>query len=336
MTLTDRLDAFSTLSQKLHEVVKNRREFEEIAEKSYIENNWFQDNQVEHALMALSKMLESDKLLEWISKYNENSSQKTIGIVAAGNIPLVGFHDILCVLISGHKCQIKTSSKDDYLIRKIAQWLVEIESEFGSLITIQDKLEGFDAIIATGSDNSSRYFEYYFSKYPNIIRKNRTSVAVLSGDETSEEIRALGSDVFDYFGLGCRNVSKIFVPEKFDVRTLFDNWKDYEFLIDNHKYRNNYEYQKSILLVNKVKHLDSGFSLLKESEDLVSPIALNYYNRYKDADDVRKIIERDREKIQCIVGNVDGIDGIPFGSTQEPELWDFADNVDTMAFLERL
>jgi hypothetical protein len=253
----------------------------------------------------------------------------------AGNIPLVGFHDFLCALISGNNVQIKLSSKDSKLIKYLVGYIERIEPSFQGRITFKERLEGFDAIIATGSDNSARYFEYYFGKYPNIIRKNRTSCAILTDAESDQEIANLGIDIFSYFGLGCRNVSKLYVPTDYDFINLLSRLESFKEIIHHHKYCNNYDYQKSILLVNGVQHLDNGFLLLQENEKLVSPISVLYYERYVDESDLRNKLKVNAEKIQCIVGKVKPAE-IPFGQAQYPNVWDYADQIDTLKFLSEL
>jgi hypothetical protein len=261
--------------------------------------------------------------------------EKTIAVVMAGNIPLAGFHDFLTVLMAGHSIMAKLSSKDSVLLSFLSEKLVAIEPRFRSKIALPSRLKNFDAVIATGSDNSSRYFNYYFGKYPHVIRKNRTSCAVLSGTESPEELRLLGRDVFSYFGLGCRNVSKIFIPEDFDPVSLLKAWDVYVDIIHHNKYHNNYEYQKSILLVNKLPFFDSGFIILQENEKLVSPISVVYLERYKSAADLEGKIGAIADKIQCTVGTMKPA-LVPFGQAQSPELRDYADGVDTMKFLEAL
>jgi hypothetical protein len=180
-------------------------------------------------------------------------------------------------------------------------------------------------VIATGSDNTARYFEYYFRTKPHIIRKNRSSIAVLTGNETDDQLIALGKDVFSYFGLGCRNVSKLVVPEGYDFTRPLRLWEVYHDVSNHHKYVNNYDYNKSILLINGTHHFDNGFALLTPNEALVSPISVLYYATSADLAS---------DKIQCIVGS--GANYIPFGTTQEPTLTDYADNVDTLKFLTGL
>lgn len=335
MKLEQRISAFKKLGNHLENL--SQEGFETLALQARLENPWFTEDNVKRSLSGISRYLEEAKLKQWTSRYSLNPvNSKTVALVLAGNIPLVGFHDLLAVLISGHRAQLKLSSKDTKLIPYLIKHLIWFEPEFEKMITIKEnKLEEFDAVIATGSDNSARYFEFYFGKYPNIIRKNRTSVVVLTGQETKETIEALGEDIFSYFGLGCRNVSKAFVPEGYDLTKLLSSWDQYKDIVHHHKYCNNYDYQKSILLVNSVPFLDNGFILLQQNERLVSPISVLYYEYYKDRADLEARLHRDAEKIQCIVGTAEPAT-VRFGSAQYPEVWDYADNVDTLKFLENI
>lgn len=334
MSIDERLAGFEKLGKYLHAI--DAEEYAALIEKVKNENPWFTAGSVNLAFEGIRRYLDPGKMKKWVSSYRVDPlSMKKIAVVMAGNIPLAGFHDFLTVLLSGHAILIKLSSKDTVLPTFIASKLIELEPRFQSRITITSRLKNFDAVIATGSDNSSRYFHYYFGKYPNIVRKNRTSCAVLSGAETAGELRLLGRDVFTYFGLGCRNVSKIFIPENFDPVRLVNAWDIYIDILHHHKYHNNYDYQKSILLVNKIPFYDSGFVILHENEKLVSPIAVVYLERYKNAIDLAAKLTSVSEKIQCIVGKTQP-DHIPFGMAQSPDLWDYADRVDTFRFLEEL
>ena len=301
-------------------------------------NAWFTEDQAENAVRATGKLLNEENLNRWVENYQFNSSKK-IGLTLAGNIPLVGFHDILAVLISGNIAMIKLSSNDDLLIPLILKKLIEIEPLFKDQIQIVDKLNGFDAIIATGSNNTSRYFEYYFSKVPHIIRKNRNSVAVLNGEESDDELKALGRDILDYFGLGCRNVSKIYVPQGYSFIPFFEAIQEYQPIINHHKYSNNYDYNKSIFLVNKVEHLDNGFLLIAKNESLSSPLSVVFYEEYENLSEVKKALKEKQENIQVVVAK--NISDIPlsatfFGNSQQPNLWDYADGIDTLKFLSSL
>ncbi len=304
-------------------------------EQASYKNPWFTPENIELSFDGLIRYLEEDSIRTWLKSYDLTKvKQKNVGIVMAGNIPLVGIHDMICVLISGHRLVAKLSSQDEILIPFITDELEKIDPEIKNNIEFVDRLKGIDAVIATGSDNSSRYFHYYFSKIPNIIRKNRTSIAVLTGDESFSEMKLLAKDVFSYFGLGCRNVSKIFLSENYDIKNLISSFEDNHYLIDHNKYNNNYAYQRSILLVNMTKHLDSGFALFQQSEKLVSPISIIYYDYYKDIDSLKNQLFSNKDKIQCIVSKQDLLDGsVQFGKAQSPEIWDYADDIDTMKFL---
>jgi len=274
-----------------------------------------------------------ENLTNWTSRYpglEATVNTRKIGVVMAGNIPLVGFHDFLSVLISGNTIIAKTSSKDPDLVVFIGNILGEINPEFKKRINFTDGLlSGFDAVIATGSDNSSRYFEYYFGRYPHIIRKNRNSIAILDGSETRDELSGLGSDVFSYFGLGCRSVSKIFLPVGYDMAKLKKSWAEYEKVIYNNKYANNYDYNKAIFIVNKNEFTDTGFLLLRRNSAISSPVSVLYYEYYETINNVYLEIEMMRDKIQCIVSRNE----IHYGRAQWPSLWDYADGIDTVDFL---
>ena len=334
--LTDRINAFSTVGNILKNMSK--KELHRIHQKSYAENNWFTPENVDLALHGVQNYLHHDQLEQWTKELpQENPAPKQVGIVMAGNIPLVGFHDFLTILLSGHIVRAKLSSQDTFLMKYIAGLLTEIEPRFEAFIRFEERLNDADAIIATGSDNSARYFEYYFSKIPHIIRKNRTSVAVLMGEEDRAALAKLGNDIFQYFGLGCRNVSKVFVPENYNFTPLFESIEHFNTLQHHHKYRNNYDYNKSIYLVNKEPHLDNGFLLLRESQQMVSPISVLYYEYYRSQEDLQRKIEEHMDKIQCIVAEKAWYpQSISFGKTQQPALWDYADDVDTLAFVSLL
>ncbi|WP_026135888.1 acyl-CoA reductase [Nafulsella turpanensis] len=335
MTLSNRIAALAALGQ----LVRNfsDEEKEQLYYKAAAHNSWFTRENVLLALDGISRYLDEEKLKQWLSRYDlpdENPAPKKVGVVMAGNIPLVGFHDFLSVLVTGHILYAKLSSQDPALLPFLANELCEIEPAFRKQINFADKLTGMDAMIATGSDNSSRYFEYYFSKLPHIIRKNRSSCAVLDGSESTDELFRLGLDITQYFGLGCRNVSKLFVPENYNFSPLLDALEPYNSLRNHHKYVNNYDYNKSIYLVNRVAHLDNGFLMLKEDQAFVSPISVVYYEHYSSKEELQEKLNSQAAKIQCVVGHEDG--QINFGTAQEPELWDYADGVDTLEFLTQL
>ncbi|MEM7163204.1 MAG: acyl-CoA reductase [Bacteroidota bacterium] len=312
-------------------------EWNEAIEKAQILNPWFTKDNVILALEGLGEMLEEDKILEWISIYISELQELeplNIGVIMAGNIPLVGFHDMLCVLISGHVFHGKMSSEDRLFYPLIKKTFLAWDQGWDELVHLyEDKLASFDAIIATGSNNTAKHFEYYFGKYPNIIRKNRNAIAIFSGDETKEDIREFGKDLFQFFGLGCRNVSKLFLPQGFELNRIFEGIYEYGEVINHHKWCNNYDYNKAVFLMSSFKFLDNNFLLLKEQEgNLISPLGTLYYEFYEDRNEVIESLEQRKDEIQCIVGR----DFIPFGRSQKPELWDYADGVDTMKFLSKL
>jgi len=304
-------------------------------------NAWFNSANVTIAIDAWAKLLTSENLTHWINAEGvlANPMPKKVGLVLAGNIPMVGFHDILSVLITGHEAHIKLSSQDQQLIPMLLEKLISIAPELKNKIFYPDRLNAVDAVIATGSDNSSRYFEYYFGNKPHIIRKNRNSIAVLSGKETAEEIAILGKDIFQYFGLGCRNVSKIYLPKNYDLTFLLAHLESYHPIADFHKYHNNYDFQKSLLLVNGVKHLDNGFLLLKESTALQAAISVLHYEFYEKIEDLTEKINTDQDKIQCVASHLNLTiknQLVCFGETQNPGLADYADGINTIEFLKKI
>jgi hypothetical protein len=311
-----------------------------IIENERQHNAWFTPESVLNAVKATGQMLNTADLEKWLSNYSEaKNTGKKVGLVLAGNIPLVGFHDVLCVLASGNHALIKTSSQDARLIKYVLNKLAEINPFYADKFSFVERLENFDAIIATGSNNTSRYFEYYFSRVPNIIRKNRNSIALLTANETAAELAALGNDIFDYFGLGCRNVSKILVPQGYKFNFFFESIEQYSAIINHHKYNNNYDYNKSIYLVNRDEHLDNGFLLLKQDTRLTSPLACLFYETYTDLPSAQKQLEEQSDKLQCIVTTAPLTTQnqvVNFGQSQHPQLWDYADGIDTMEFLHGL
>ncbi len=315
-----------------------RREVDEAA----FYNPWFTKDFVYRALLALGESMREEKLRKWLSAYDFATETtfrpKTVGVVMAGNIPAVGFHDFLSVLMSGHRILARLSSDGKKLLPAMAEVLTAIVPEFSNYITFTEgQLKAFDAIIATGSNNTSRYFEYYFGKYPNIIRKNRNGVAVLTGNETEEQLKALAADVFLYYGMGCRNVAKLFIPENYAFEPLlkvFDEWKQVN---ENHKYFNNYEYNKAIFLVNGRTHFDTGNLLIVEDDKFASPVSVLHYEYYSSPVALRNYLMVNNTLIQCVVSEADFLkNAVPMGKSQSPELWDYADGVDTMDFLLRL
>ncbi len=347
MTLEDRINVFIELGFYLKQASETENsqkypylfnELQQVIKQEKNYNNFYTEENILLAIKGIADMLTRDNLNEWLRPYQEKleieKKPVRVGVIMAGNIPMVGFHDMLCVLMSGNIFVGKLSSDDTHLIPHLAQVLIEIEPEFKLFIYFIDRLSDVSAIIATGGNNSGRYFDYYFAKYPHIIRRNRNSVAVLSGKETKEEFVLLGKDIFQYFGLGCRSVSKLYVPENYNFISFFEAIEEYAVAVDYNKYKNNYDYNKSILLVNKNSHLDNGFLLVKEDTSMVSPISVLFYEFYKDKGALEQILETEAERLQCIVSQKGFIrNAISFGSTQCPALWDYADKVDTMQFL---
>jgi hypothetical protein len=300
------------------------------AEATYA-NAWFIEEFINLSIKNIcDAFLDREKLFSWIKNYafNDESTNKTVGIVMAGNIPLVGFHDFLCVFMSGHKLLIKPSTKDEVLIKHIVEKMIEWDERIANTIQLAQTLKNCDAFIATGSNNSSRYFELYFGKYPNIIRRNRTSVAVLNGDETKEDLQNLAKDIQLYFGQGCRNVTHLYVPREYDFIPLLYELKAYEHFLDFHKYKHNYDYQLALLMMNSKFYMTDGSVILSENESIFSAISQVHYSFYKNIEDVKSLIENN-DNIQCVVGK----NYTDFGTAQFPNLNDYADGVDTMKFL---
>jgi len=306
-------------------------------------NPWFIPRFIISSLEGVHFMLKKKNLEKWLKPYeeklNRNINPLRIGVIMAGNIPMVGFHDFMTILLSGNKIIVKTSSKDNNLIRILAEQLISIDNNFLDKIIFKEGTIGHpDGIIATGSNNSARYFEYYFEKYPNIIRKSRTSAAILTGTETKSELEALADDVLMYFGMGCRNVSKIFIPAGYKIEHLIDSFNKYRFVAEHNKYMNNYEYNKAIYLVNREPHFDNGFLLFKEDSALYSPLSVVHYQRYNNNKDVwTKFLQAEKNNLQCVVGKSSALDiTVKFGEAQTPPPWKYADNIDTMSFVTGL
>ncbi len=303
-----------------------------------ISNGWFTPDNLAFACKQWANTLTEDALNKWLTSYTiKDTDPKTVAVVMAGNIPLVGFHDFLSVLITGHKVLVKLSSNDKHLLPILAKYLETVSPDFkGRIHFTNEKLSDFDAVIATGSDNTARYFEYYFKNKPAIIRKNRNSVAVLQGHETQEQLEALGEDIFRYFGLGCRSVSKLFVPVNYDFDKFFKGIYKYHSIINYKKYENNYDYNKAVYLMSQFKILENGFFMLKEDNQYASPIATAFYEKYTDLNTLKQKLTEDTNKIQCIVANNFIETEVPFGKTQQPSLTDYADGIDTVDFLINL
>ncbi len=307
--------------------------FAELTETLHQSNPWFTPDNVRRALHATGNALTGEKLTEWLSAYPalcDDREPVTVGVVMAGNIPMVGFHDLLCVLVTGNRLQARMSTRDELLMRAVAITLTEIEPALAPLIGLTtDRLKGFERVIATGSNNTSRYFEYYFRKVPAIIRHNRNSIAILDGTESTEELERLGDDIFSYYGLGCRNVSKLYLPEGYDPASLLPGWKRFDALRSHYKYDVNYDHHRAVMMVNRENFTDGGFVLLKESPSLTPPMAVIHYEYYTGEAASVITTEMKENQLQCIAGH----GHLPFGTTQQPELWDYADNIDTISFL---
>jgi hypothetical protein len=351
MTLENRINALAELGNWLNNLEDDR--IQTAIRRTTHNNSWFTP---ENQLLALSEIrdhfLNKKKLKKWLSKYQISDSKfqisttapleseiwnlKSVGLVLAGNIPLVGFHDILCVFAAGHLSRIKLSDKDPFLLPMLLEKLKEIDPNTANYFdTTTERLKDFDAVIATGSNNSARYFEAYFGKYPNIIRKNRNAVGILRGSETIEELRCLGADIFQYFGLGCRNVSKLYLPKGYNFNLLLETLHERNDLVLHDKYKNNFDYNFTILILNKIKYESNGCILMREAKEIASPISMVYYEFYDSLAQVKRDLAAQKEEIQLVVSPVK-IPQLPtfnFGEAQKPSLSDYADGVDTMQFL---
>ena len=328
MKLQERIDLMHRLGIYLK---NNEPEWQAVKQQAYYKNGWFTPEFVDLAADKIAdNFLDKKRLEEWAAHYHidDNISPRNVGIVMAGNIPLVGFHDFLAVFLAGHQQTIKLSSKDDVLLKFMVQKMYEWEITVQNDISFAENLKGCDAYIATGSNNSARYFEQYFSKYPSIIRRNRTSAAILTGHENAEELARLSDDIHQYFGLGCRNVSKLFVPRGYDFVPLIRSFDSYSYFGDHHKYKNNFDYQLSLILLNNIYYMTNGATLLTENESLFSPISQVFFEYYDDAEKITEQLSMSAD-LQCLA------DGkkTPFGQVQNPGLFDYADGVDVMEFL---
>ena len=328
--------------EKLGDYLKNIRsqdaaydDLMQVIRQSQHNNGWFTEENCLEALKNWGNALNTNALRQWISAYTfEQISPKTIGLVLAGNIPLVGFHDVLSVLMCGHNASIKLSSTDPFLIPFLYQKLIQFDAIFSDRLHFtNERLAQFDAVIATGSNNAARYFDHYFSKVPNIIRKNRNGVAVLTGDETQEELAGLAHDIVRYYGLGCRSISKVYVPNNYDLNLIFGALYPHANLMDSAKYANNYDYNKAVFLMSEFELLDNGFFLLRESESIDSPVACLHYSRYATRAELESLLDQDKNNIQCISTQMNLNNAIPLGKAQQPELWEYADGVDPISFL---
>jgi hypothetical protein len=328
MQLQNRIDSLVALGKHLAD---NTTAWQEAKQTAEYKNGWFTQTNIDLATKNIVDCFLNEKILnDFAAKYNipENTNSKLVGLVMAGNIPMVGFHDMLCILLSGHHALIKLSSKDEVLITYMIHFLKQHNAAWEPVINASEMLKNCDAYIATGSNNSSLHFAYYFNKWPNIIRKNRTSVAVLTGQETAEQLQQLADDVHLYFGLGCRNVTKLYVPKGYNFELLIENFKQYQDLGNHHKYKNNYDYNLALYLLNNQYYMTNGAVLLVENPQLFSPISTLHYEYYSDEKALAETLQNNQD-IQCIIG----IDYIAFGQAQQPSIADFADGVDTMQFL---
>ncbi|WP_418509972.1 acyl-CoA reductase [Corallibacter sp.] len=352
MNLPQRIDAFVKLGtflsqfsvtpfEKKQDILHNDLFFDgfkhqiKLAEEH---NGWFTQENIVYALSGWSNLLTDSNINQWLGNYNfKGVSQKNVAIIMAGNIPLVGFHDFISVLLSGHNVVVKQSSNDKQLLPFLAKYLEYVAPEFKGRITFtEEKLSNFDAVIATGSDNTARYFEYYFKGKPAVIRKNRNSVAILTGNETEDDLKNLSEDIFRYYGLGCRNVSKLFVPENYNFDSFFKAMYHWHPIIDKAKYANNYDYNKAVYLMSEFNMLENGFLMLKEDESYASPIATIFYEQYSSLETLNKKLKTDTNKIQCVVSKGLNSNDIAFGQTQNPQLWDYADSLDIIEFLLKI
>lgn len=339
MTLDDRLAALEQLGKHL---LSQDEYLDAVAHRTYHENQWFTIENIHLAIRSIARNFLSRPLLEkWIEPYKlaDQPQQKRIGLVLAGNIPLVGFHDVLSVFIVGHQAKVKLSEKDKYLLPYLVRLLDQFRPGADRYFEFVNFLKDFDAVIATGSNNSARYFEAYFGKYPHIIRRNRNAVAVLTGSESREELLQLGQDIFQYFGLGCRNVSKLYVPQGYDFKALLESLHEYRELVNHSKYKNNFDYNYALLVMNNVPYMANGCIILKEDPEISSRIAILHYEYYLGPAELDQRLKSHSADIQCIVAAADSsldFATVPFGRAQQPQLWDYADGVDTLAFLNSL
>jgi len=346
INIKDRINSFNALGRHISELLedyeRNKEDaiLAELTRQAFNQNTWFTSESVVEALKGILKFLDQTVLENWLSTYSisENRSPKVIGTLMAGNIPLVGFHDLLCVLLSGNVLKAKLSSQDTVLMKYLANQLIAIEPRWKSYLIFSEQLKEIDALIATGSDNTARHFNYYFRHIPRIIRKNRTACAILEGNESKTVLADLAKDVFTYFGLGCRNVTKLYVPENYNFETILHVFEERgKTAALNHKYVNNYDYNKSILLVNGVPHLDNGFILLKEDTSLFSPISMLHFEKYESIEELEKKLQQQKDQIQCILSGASYFNNsIAIGNAQSPTVSDYADGVDTMAFLKSI
>jgi hypothetical protein len=318
---------------------KFHHDLEHLISLAFSYNGWFTAEEIERTLKGIVFMLDEQQLVKFTAGIKEPEKPKTVAVIMAGNIPAVGFHDMLCVLLSGHNILIKVSGDDPTLIPFLAGMLIYYEKGFAPAINFSEaRMKNFDAVIATGSNNSSKHFEYYFGKYPHIIRKNRSSIAILNGKETHEQLQELGKDVFYYYGLGCRSVSKLYVPENYNFTPFFEAMFHFGYVADHKKYYNNHEYHRAIYLLEQIPFLDNNFLMIRENTDLHAPTSVLYYEYYTNEAQLVEKIKEMEENLQCTVSNFElsGLKTTDFGNTQKPNIFDFADNVNTLDFLNTL
>ncbi|MFU8843615.1 MAG: hypothetical protein ACNA7V_07390 [Bacteroidales bacterium] len=350
VSVDGKIDAFIQLGDWLRSIEASgasarstdSQELKELIGEAHNQNPWFIPEFVRYALKSIGESLKEDKIRMWLSNYPDlgvrTDNQRTVAVINAGNIPLVGFHDFLCITLSGHRYLGKLSTDDRVLLPAIVEKLIAFEPGLEGYFNFPEgKLSDFDAVIATGSNNSARYFDYYFGRYPHIIRKNRNGVAILTGHEDQEEMELLADDIFLYFGLGCRSVAKLFIPRGYTFDNLFRVFEKYRSIVNLHKYMNNYDYYRSTFLVNGTGHLDTGFLLVKEDMGFSSPPAVLFIEFYDNLDYLKNRLIQSKEEIQCMVGRIADMGGVvPFGKAQNPDLWDYSDGVDTLGFLTGL
>lgn len=333
ITKKERIELFSRLPNILN---TSNAALHQAIDQTYQLNSWLTPENYWHCIEHWNSTLTSDKLIDFLDNYDVSSSPKNVGIIMAGNIPMVGFHDLLCVCLIGHNAFVKLSSDDNRVIPFIIHELISMDDRIAQQIVIKDKIQSIDAVIATGSNNSFRYFENYFQHIPRLLRKNRKSMAILDGSETQKDLAELSKDILMYYGLGCRNVSLIFLPKQTNINKLLDEMSSFKDIINHNKYANNYTYHKALLLMNNEQHLDTGFLLPKNRRDLFAPLACINYAYYESIDELDTFVFKNKDDIQCIVGNYSSTNTISFGKAQTPDLKQFADDINTLEFLSTL
>lgn len=338
MTLEQRIDTLAQLGEHL---LGKDEYLEAVMHRTKFNNPWFTIENQQRSVQAIAQnFLQKEKLQTWAKQYelSEPASPKWVGLIMAGNIPLVGFHDLLCTFVAGHRARLKLSDKDRFLLPYLLKLLGKFDERANEYFEVVERMAEMDAVIATGSNNSSRYFEAYFGKYPNIIRRNRNAVAVLDGTESADDLLALGKDIFRYFGLGCRNVSKLYLPEGYDMQLLLEQLHNYKEIVMHHKYKNNFDYNMALLMMNRTIYWNNGCIIMTENESIASRIAILHFEYFSDKKMLSEELKNRTEEIQCVVAGNDmaGLEVVPFGKAQEPKLSDYADGVDVMNFLKKL